>query len=63
MQEELRTEYKLWQVHNVVQDISKAEAEVAKDETELAGLEATRGKSEAEVNRHPLQQLHELLQA
>ena len=49
-QEDLRTEYYLWQVHNVAQDISKAEAEMAKDEAELAGLEATHVKSEAEVH-------------
>ncbi len=50
MQEDLQTEYYLWQVHNVVQDISKAEAELANDEADLAGLEATHGKSEAEVD-------------
>ena len=50
-QEDLRTEYYLWQVHNLVQDISKAEAEVAKDEEKLAGLASTLSKSEAEVSR------------
>ena len=51
VQEDLRTEYYLWQVHNVVQDIDKAEAEVAKDEAKLAGLEKTLSKSEGEVGR------------
>ncbi len=46
-------EYYLWQVHNVVQDIDKAEAEVAKDEAKLAGLETTLGKSEGEVSCAP----------
>ncbi len=54
VQEDLRSEYYLWQVHNVVQDIDKAEAEVAKDDAKLAGLESTIGKSEGEVSRGPV---------